>query len=329
MPFAGYTDFDSCTRANADKRDPAAYCAAIKRQIEGKAHAGVRFGNVGGDPFQDQDTLEEFLDALNEVADEVYIGDTEWPSDDYSIHDRPVEVVGAELDEVKEIWNEFAEDAVALGGPQLIDEDRKALPEPTHIEDSKLNEAELFGLTQKADEWTMEKGVWVNSETGDVVYDHRLMGAEPKQQPEGSNPGGNAPETGKQDPEQKAFGVDIYEVIGGDDMDGKLIGVGVDMPNDDLYVDWKNDEWPDDQQLDDTHVSIYGSVDDLVQATGNEVNLVETVELESSDTASKSSDTATGGDDPDDPSESGEGDDDASQKSASERVADGETVEWL
>jgi len=35
MPFAGYDDFDACVAANDDKRDPEAYCSAIKRQIEG------------------------------------------------------------------------------------------------------------------------------------------------------------------------------------------------------------------------------------------------------------------------------------------------------
>jgi len=35
MPFGEYDDFDSCVRENNDKRDPEAYCAAIKRQIEG------------------------------------------------------------------------------------------------------------------------------------------------------------------------------------------------------------------------------------------------------------------------------------------------------
>lgn len=34
-PFAGYRTFDSCVRANMDKRDPKAYCGAIKRKIEG------------------------------------------------------------------------------------------------------------------------------------------------------------------------------------------------------------------------------------------------------------------------------------------------------
>jgi uncharacterized coiled-coil protein SlyX len=37
MPFGEYEDFDACTRANSDKDDPAAYCAAIKRRIEGRA----------------------------------------------------------------------------------------------------------------------------------------------------------------------------------------------------------------------------------------------------------------------------------------------------
>jgi len=35
MPFGEYDDFDECVRENNDKRDPEAYCATIKRQIEG------------------------------------------------------------------------------------------------------------------------------------------------------------------------------------------------------------------------------------------------------------------------------------------------------
>jgi hypothetical protein len=33
-PFAGYTDMDDCKAKNADKADPAAYCATIMRQVE-------------------------------------------------------------------------------------------------------------------------------------------------------------------------------------------------------------------------------------------------------------------------------------------------------
>lgn len=37
MPFANYDDFEACVRAHSDKDDPEAYCATIKRQVEGQA----------------------------------------------------------------------------------------------------------------------------------------------------------------------------------------------------------------------------------------------------------------------------------------------------
>lgn len=37
MPFGPYDDFDSCVSENSDKRDPEAYCSAIKQEIEGEA----------------------------------------------------------------------------------------------------------------------------------------------------------------------------------------------------------------------------------------------------------------------------------------------------
>lgn len=40
MPFGKYDDFDACVRENADKDDPEAYCATIKRQVEGKSIGG-------------------------------------------------------------------------------------------------------------------------------------------------------------------------------------------------------------------------------------------------------------------------------------------------
>jgi hypothetical protein len=36
-PFADYADFDDCVAKNQDKGDPEAYCATIKRQVEGEA----------------------------------------------------------------------------------------------------------------------------------------------------------------------------------------------------------------------------------------------------------------------------------------------------
>lgn len=39
MPFGDYEDFDDCVRKNQDKEDPEAYCAAIKKAIEGQAQS--------------------------------------------------------------------------------------------------------------------------------------------------------------------------------------------------------------------------------------------------------------------------------------------------
>ncbi len=35
MPFGEYRDFADCVRRNQDKRDPEAYCAEVKRRVEG------------------------------------------------------------------------------------------------------------------------------------------------------------------------------------------------------------------------------------------------------------------------------------------------------
>jgi hypothetical protein len=173
----------------------------------------VKFNNVGGDPFQDEETLADFINALLEAgADRVLLGDEEWP-DVEGIHDRPVIAEGISEDEAEAVWADFQEDAVAIGAP--------------------------------------------------------------KQAEEGGNPGGNAPETGKQDSLQ------LIQVFGQDgEFDGELIGVGVDFPNSGVYVDWLNEKWPDDQQLDEPHVSDYGTVGDLEQATGNRVEMADNVHVD-------------------------------------------------
>jgi hypothetical protein len=47
-PFAGYADFDDCVAKNSDKSDPAAYCAVIKRQVEGEKLREAKNANVCG-----------------------------------------------------------------------------------------------------------------------------------------------------------------------------------------------------------------------------------------------------------------------------------------
>lgn len=69
------------------------------------------------------------------------------------------------------------------------------------------------------------------------------------------------------------FEATLFEVRRSPDDDNEyqsdLLGLGIDFPNADVYVDWNVDAWPNDKQLDSDHVSIYGSISDLEQATGN------------------------------------------------------------
>ena len=50
MPFAGYNDFDACTRDNSDKEDPSAYCAQIHYEVTGEWPAEKFEQKFGEDP---------------------------------------------------------------------------------------------------------------------------------------------------------------------------------------------------------------------------------------------------------------------------------------
>lgn len=98
---------------------------------------------------------------------------------------------------------------------------------------------------------------------------------------EGDNPGGSAGDDGLQDSEQKAVedDIQILKITATDgELDGKVVGLGVDFPNSGVYVDWLNEQWPEDQQLDGPHVSDYDTVADLKQATDNKVEMVDHLE---------------------------------------------------
>lgn len=103
--------------------------------------------------------------------------------------------------------------------------------------------------------------------------------------------------------------VDVFRVLADPDDDtdynGELLGVGVDMPESDVYVDWRRDAFPD--PLEDPHVSIYGSVDDLQQATGHRIENADGVDANEQlgDTTSAQADPLTNGHDLD--PETGEG----------------------
>lgn len=79
------------------------------------------------------------------------------------------------------------------------------------------------------------------------------------------------------------FEADIFRVVLPDDHDGDgfdddVVGIGIDFPNSDVYVDWRNSVFPD--ELEESHVSIYGSIDDLERATGNVIEPLDTIGVE-------------------------------------------------
>lgn len=170
MPFANYDDFESCVRANSDKDNPEAYCATIKRQVEGQAAE-----------FDDVD-----LSVLLETADA----------------------------HAEELLAEFLQTAIA---EQEGDVDESSQEQIDGLA------VDVFRITQAEDN--------------------------------------------------------------GMDLDGDLMGVGVDFPNAGVYVDWHIDAWPDDEQLEEPHVSDYGSIEDLEQATGGVVEHLETIEATDVDAA--------------------------------------------
>lgn len=47
MPFGDYDSFEDCIAKNQDKGDPEAYCATIKKQIEGESMKQVKRDEQG------------------------------------------------------------------------------------------------------------------------------------------------------------------------------------------------------------------------------------------------------------------------------------------
>jgi len=75
------------------------------------------------------------------------------------------------------------------------------------------------------------------------------------------------------------FEADVFRVVAPEDeadqYEDSVLGIGVDFPKSDVYVDWRNEVFPD--QLDEPHVSVYGSISDLEQATGNSIEQMDTL----------------------------------------------------
>jgi len=93
-----------------------------------------------------------------------------------------------------------------------------------------------------------------------------------------------AEEDAADDVDQKAVGDDewsatalTFRVLADpeDDTDynDDVLGVGVSFPEAGVYVDWHREAFPD--QLEEPHVSEYGTIEDLEQATGNVIEMDE------------------------------------------------------
>lgn len=108
--------------------------------------------------------------------------------------------------------------------------------------------------------------------------------------------------------EADAFEADVFRVALPDDhdqdgFDDDVVGIGIDFPNDDVFVDWRNEVFPD--ELEDSHVSIYSSIDDLERATGNVVEPIETVGVQAALALSEDIEAAHGFTGPDSLREAG------------------------
>lgn len=65
----------------------------------------------------------------------------------------------------------------------------------------------------------------------------------------------------------QGFGMNIYRIMapegGGHEFTEQILGIVAEFPNGGVYADWNIDAWPDETQLQNPHVSIYGSIEDL------------------------------------------------------------------
>lgn len=89
---------------------------------------------------------------------------------------------------------------------------------------------------------------------------------------------------GKASTLSKQFSADVFRLVAGEDSEmfdsGEVLGIGVDFPNHDVFVDWNVDAWPDDQRLGGAHVSVYDTVEDAQQVAQGDIEVVETVDAE-------------------------------------------------
>jgi HK97 family phage major capsid protein len=156
-PFADYTDFDDCVAQNQDASDPAAYCAAIKKQVEGR-------GDVPVVRVKRWTPMEASLVAM--AADPtVGVGRSE-----EVVHTQPAPKAEELKMEKAEVTAQRSEPAASSGGAVKVD----VRPGPT-MEDERKRVTELRALARghkvadkTLDDW-IDKGTTVEQATRHVL----------------------------------------------------------------------------------------------------------------------------------------------------------------
>lgn len=73
--------------------------------------------------------------------------------------------------------------------------------------------------------------------------------------------------------------IDVLRIVRDDnrtrvDVRDGVLGYGVRFPSGLVYCDWRLESYPPENRLDNPHVSMYGSLDDLRQGTGGSVEII-------------------------------------------------------
>ncbi|AFH22033.1 hypothetical protein OSG_eHP15_00015 [environmental Halophage eHP-15] len=128
MPFGEYEDFDACVREHSDKNDPEAYCAVIKREIEGEnALSDAEAKHAESDPCEDGYTMvgtkQQNGQTVPNCVPEEDVPDADLSAgDDSTTLQGKMLAVGESLDSQPIKREELAGDKVAYRNIKLLSE---------------------------------------------------------------------------------------------------------------------------------------------------------------------------------------------------------------
>jgi len=202
--------------------------------------------------------------------------DVDPKEDDYELVGSPVEDSGSDGEEAEKADEE--ETGPTETRKVYLDHGVSTAPDDAtvRVDDKGLYYEEEVEADQKAD--PMVNGHDLDPETGEGICENTGMKIEAETMGDLS---GDCPHCGEAfsvfdqkaalGVRMKAYGAEVFRVRAHPDddteYDGDVLGIGIDFPESDVYVDWRREAFPD--ELEDPHVSIYGSQEDLEQATGN------------------------------------------------------------